>query len=420
MSALPLTKDQRAAYVAFVGFINNPHAKSFVLKGYAGTGKSTLVARMIKELPATLKGSKLITMDNKEWEIALTATTNKAAEALQGITGQKVKTIHSFLNLEIKKNDSTGETQLEKSSRCKNVANYILFIDEASFINQRLLTFIESLTSECKVIYIGDPAQLTPIKTNVAPVFSQGHQTAELKQVVRQSENNPIIELATAFRDMVNGKGVFKFNPDGYYVQHMNQDVFQTAILKDFNRSDYKPGSSKVLAWTNRTVIEYNLAIREAVKGVPELQQGDYVVCNSYISCRTKYGRCQIKPDQTVQITNIRPAVDLGTKGWLITMDGTHIAFMPISLAEKKKAIKKAKAELFKTNLETIEEEWIDLRAAFACTVNKSQGSTYENVYIDLNDISNCNSGSTIARMLYVAVSRAQNHVYLTGDWHKE
>ena len=63
-----------------------------------------------------------------------------------------------------------------------------------------------------------------------------------------------------------------------------------------------------------------------------------------------------------------------------------------------------------------IETQWIDLRNAFACTINKSQGSTFDAVFIDLDDVRRCNSGEQMARMLYVAVSRARNHVYLTGD----
>lgn len=59
---------------------------------------------------------------------------------------------------------------------------------------------------------------------------------------------------------------------------------------------------------------------------------------------------------------------------------------------------------------------WIDLRAAYACTINKAQGSTYDKVFIDLDDIKKCNSGNQIARMLYVGVSRARLIVYLCGD----
>ena len=63
-----------------------------------------------------------------------------------------------------------------------------------------------------------------------------------------------------------------------------------------------------------------------------------------------------------------------------------------------------------------MDNNWIDLRAAYASTINKAQGSTYKTVFIDLDDIKRCNSGDQIARMMYVGVSRASQRVWLTGD----
>jgi ATP-dependent exoDNAse (exonuclease V) alpha subunit len=56
------------------------------------------------------------------------------------------------------------------------------------------------------------------------------------------------------------------------------------------------------------------------------------------------------------------------------------------------------------------------LRAAYAQTINKSQGSTYDRVFIDLDDLARCSSGDQLARMLYVGFSRARHQVFLTGD----
>ncbi len=434
MSNLPLTKDQRAAYVAFVGFINNPKETYFVIKGYAGTGKSTLVSHLLSQLDATLAGAKLITQEDRDWTVTLTATTNKAAEALSLVTNEPVKTIQSFLGLKPQKSKIGDSTILVTTPKTKQIVDHILFIDEASFADNKLLDLIQKHTKYSKVIYIGDPAQLTPIKTTTAPVFNQGYPEVELTEVVRQQKDNPITNLATSFRNMVNGQGSFSFTPDGHHVQHMSQEDFQTKILKNFNDPEFIPGSAKVLAWTNKTVIGYNQAIREAVDGLPDLQEGDYAICNTYINCVTRHGTCRLSADNSVLITKIMPAVEFETKGWVITMNETHRAFMPISLKEKKKTLKDFKkayqeesatygarssiALERKKEIKAIEENWIDLRAAYSCTVNKSQGSTYDNVYIDLNDIGKCNSGNTIARMLYVAVSRAKHHVYLTGDWN--
>jgi len=87
----------------------------------------------------------------------------------------------------------------------------------------------------------------------------------------------------------------------------------------------------------------------------------------------------------------------------------------------KEKGYTEAKAKEARKNknwsmVDDIEERWIDLRPAYACTINKSQGSTYDQVFIDLDDVKKCNNANTIARMLYVAVSRARDKVIFTGD----
>ena len=86
------------------------------------------------------------------------------------------------------------------------------------------------------------------------------------------------------------------------------------------------------------------------------------------------------------------------------------------AVSDKNARLKLARVQEEWSIVEEIEERWVDLRAAYACTVNKAQGSTFDRVYIDLTDIGRCTSGDQIARMLYVAVSRARRQVFLTGD----
>jgi ATP-dependent exoDNAse (exonuclease V) alpha subunit len=89
---------------------------------------------------------------------------------------------------------------------------------------------------------------------------------------------------------------------------------------------------------------------------------------------------------------------------------------MPESRQEWKDAIKEARELEDFEAVQEMTEEWIDLRAAYSCTINKSQGSTYDKVFIDLDDLKKCRDTNQLARMLYVGVSRARNNVYLTGD----
>lgn len=407
-----LTTDQQNALEAFDQFIIDPVEMVFVLSGYSGTGKSTLVSTLLDRLPNVLRAAKLINAQLQDFTIQLTATTNKAAENFAHITGQDVSTIHSFLGLRVNTNYSTGETQLSPKN-ADIQENYILFIDEASYIDKTLLHLIFAKVRNCKVIFIGDPAQLTQVKATTTPVFDAKFPGAHLSQVVRQAEGNPITGLATKFRHTVNTGEFFSFTPDGQSVVHLSRYDFNRALLAEFARPDWRYQNSKFLAWTNKRVIEYNQMVRDNVKGDPHFQVGDYAVCNSFVV----NGKTTIKTDQMVHITGISEPTEVhGVKGKQYTLDHSTAFFGPDSLQDWNEALKKARATDQYHAAQEMTDRWIDLRAAYACTINKSQGSTYDRVFIDLDDIKRCNSGNQIARMLYVAVSRARQQVYMTGD----
>lgn len=261
-------------------------------------------------------------------------------------------------------------------------------------------------------MFIGDPAQLAPVKYNTTPVFNAGFPTVRLTEVVRQAKGNPIIDLSTMFRETVQTGEFFSFKPDGQHIQHMSREDFDRAVTTEFTDPDWHDKKAKVLAWTNKTVVAYNQAIRNLAKGSPVFHSGDYAICNQYIHTK----ECQLKTDQTVLITDIVPAVECDVSGWKVTLDNRHEAFLPNSLEAKKQRLKDAEAALDSQTVYHINKHWIDLRAAYACTINKSQGSTYDKVFIDLDDLKRCNQPNILARLLYVAVSRARYQVIFTGD----
>jgi UvrD-like helicase C-terminal domain len=264
------------------------------------------------------------------------------------------------------------------------------------------------------VVFIGDPAQLAPVKATSTPVFDAGFTGAALTTVVRQAEGNPIVDLSTKFRNTVNTSQWFPFTPDGHHVQRMDRDAFNAAIEKEFTRLDWRYADSKILAWTNKCVIAFNQYVRNMAKGDPHFQVMDYAVCNSFL----QIGKNSIKTDALVQITGIEPdCLHHDVPGNWVMMDYTIRAFQPKSLAEKNARIKQARAANHLSLVAEIETAWVDLRGAYACTINKAQGSTFGSVFIDLDDVGRCNSGDQLARMMYVGVSRARNHVYLTGDF---
>lgn len=409
---IKLTEDQQNALDSFYTFFSDPIETVFVLSGYSGCGKSTLVRTLLDRLPDYVRAMKLINPNQKDYSTELTATTNKAAETLSQITGHDVRTIHSFLGLRVQ-NDFKNNTSTLIPKSTVPVEGYLLFIDEASYIDSKLLDYIFKLTKNCKIVFIGDSAQLTPVKATGTPVFESNFSGAALTTVVRQAEGNPIVDLSTQFRNTVNSGQFFSFKPDGKHVVYLEREHFNKAIESEFTRPDWKYQDSKILAWTNKCVIGFNHFVRNLAKGDPHFQVDDYAVCNSFLTM----GRMNIKTDQLVQITGITDDYEMhGVMGKRYTLDHVVHSFMPNSLADKNARIKKARAEADLHLVAEMETQWVDLRAVYAQTINKSQGSTYNEVFIDLDDVSRCNSGDAIARMLYVAVSRARNRVFLTGD----
>jgi ATP-dependent exoDNAse (exonuclease V) alpha subunit len=408
-----LTADQQAAMEAFHTFLLDPIEQVFVLSGYSGCGKSTLVRTLMDRLDGFQKACRLVNPSFQDYVVELTATTNKAAENLAQITGMTVKTIQSFLGLRVEFDARTDTSKLIPRNNFTPPTGVLLFIDEASQVDKELLGHVFSRTSRTKVVFIGDPAQLTPVKSTGTPVFDAGFSGAALTQVVRQAAGNPIVDLSTQFRHTVNTGKWTPFTPDGHHVQRMNRADFNAAIEAEFTRPDWKYSDSKILAWTNKCVVSYNEYVRGLAKGDPHFQAMDYAACNSFVQA----GKNSFKTDQLVQITTIEPdSVHQGVLGNWVVLDYATRIFHPKSLAEKKARIREARAIEDFSLIYEIEQSWVDLRGVFAQTLNKAQGSTFGSVFIDLDDVGRCHSGDQIARMLYVGISRARDHVYLTGD----
>lgn len=422
MSTLVLTEDQEAACKAFASFMMNSKQDMFVLKGYAGTGKTTLVKYLLDRLPNLLKTQKLLKPDSKGYNVSLTATTHKAAEALESALGHPVRTIHSLLGLVVRFNPELRKNELKPAKGKNNfiIENELIFIDEASFIGHSLLSWIRKRTQKCKLVFIGDPAQLLDVGSQYSPVFSVPLPGAEMTTIVRQAEGSPIIKLASQFRDVLKTGQFFSFAPDGQVIQHVDKATFQQQIEQEFLRPDWGHNDSKILTWTNKSAIAYNNHLVAKNKGTHTFQVDDYAVCNAHIP----HGN--YKNGAIVRITKINKGMECGIDGHILELDHQHEVFLPdvwrstettTRVLEKYlDSISHLTSDFKNDQIAHYFYNLADLRALFACTINKSQGSTYERVFIDLDDLRRCNQGTQLARLLYVAVSRARTGVIFTGD----
>ena len=405
--SIVLTADQQAAYGDMITLMTTTQ-QELVVVGTAGTGKTTLVNTFLSEWPqfVALSGGSF-----KDREVYLTATTNKAADALSSATGREATTIHSLLGLRVV---TTGYRESKLVDNGKGVPDdCLIIIDEGSFVDANLLEKIRQKTKRAKVIYLGDPCQLKPVGSDDTPVFTAGIATAELKQIVRQSDTSPIQKLSRSLRDHVDGSPMPSAGVDGVNILHLPQDEFEKSLIEDCrNNSGNKV---RALAWTNNIAIGYNTLVATALSGNSEIKLGDTAVVNKQVQKRGYY---KLPTDSTVLISGLGKwevdsngieSRDVETSyGYTIRQARNHAETIPL--------IKKAYANNNSEQATFLENHYVDLRLMYASTVNKSQGSTYDTVYIDLNDIGKCRDRDQVKRMLYVAVSRARNKVVFTGD----
>lgn len=408
--SIELTDDQSTAYSAVVDLITDKDKSILVIDGFAGTGKTTLVNTVADEW------NTIVAISNgaiKDWKFTMTATTNKAADALSNATGKIAGTIHSLLGLRVL-NTGYRKTKLVDSGNELEM-NQVIVIDEASFIDDELLMVLLSKIKDrnIKLIFIGDPCQLKPVNSNTTPVFSSGFDTVYLTQVVRQSDNSPIKTLSLGLRELVKGQPMPSAGVNGVDILHLPRDEFAKAFIDDCIKL---PGNSvRALAWTNKQAIAYNDMVSRAIKGHPDIAVGDVAVVNK----RYKINRTVTLPtESTVGITGIGPwfVDDYGIKcrEVLTSYNYTLIEAQSLSLVET--AIRQAYDANNYMEAHELEERYADLRLMYASTVNKSQGSTYDVVYVDLDNIGACKDRDQVNRMVYVAVSRAKKKVVFTGD----
>lgn len=404
-----LTTSQEQAKAEIIDFLLNPDKKYFVLKGVAGTGKSFLINRVEKDF---VEVTKLLQSTGEytplEWKY--TATTHKAAQALRNASSNDTCTIHSLLSLQLKSNYNTGKNFLVRAS-VGDVENLVIVIDEASYIDYDLLAAINTYTVNCKVIFMGDPAQLTPIGLNHSPVFLAGFPTHTLTQVVRQSAVHPLSPILHHLREYIlgNTESLPKIATCPELVR-LSATEFNKVIIDEFSTS-WCPAKSKVLAWRNKTVMKYNQLLFSGVNNRSNFEVGDVVVNNKAIP--------NISTDVEVEIVSVLSMFSLGVRGhrYIVNTGLKSVSvFVPNNPADYKKHLNRAIKDGKTEDVKTIMDTWADLRPVYASTVNKAQGSTYDKVFIDLGDFKTLKDPNQLARLLYVALSRAKYQVIFTGD----
>lgn len=418
-----LNEGQQAAADKFFEFLFSDK-KEFELRGAGGVGKTFVMSYLIDRiLPQYHEACALMGIDPIYNEVAMTATTNKAADVLGFATKRPTSTIYSFLGIRPIMNYETRTTKLVRKSGTVTRSNILVFIDECSMIDTALYAEIHALLdNSCKIVYVGDKSQLAPVNERISPVYrQQGMPYAELTKNERASAQPALLAINQQLRETVQ-TGVFKpIQAVPGVIDVLDGSEVEQIVQKLFHKSTF---ANRILCYTNAQTLAYNNYIR-GLRNLPAgITEGEVLVCNYGV----QHPKGMLSPETELEILKIGPVTRWESKckqafldiqyASVVTSFGTVIHKLPVAVDPQDrintiKFLKKngdVKDEIF------LSDEVADLRQRDAGTVYKAQGSTYDTVVVDLDDISKCHNRDTVARMLYVAFSRAKSRIVLHGQ----
>ena len=426
---------------------------AFLLTGYAGTGKTTLIGSLVSQLKLT------------NYKAVLMAPTGRAAKVMSTYSKFSARTIHK--QIYYPKPESGGKMQFQL--KVNKFRKTIFIIDEASMIgddrqnaklfeNGSLLHDVVQYVSsgdQCKLIFVGDPAQLPPVHLNISPALDLDELTQfhfdevfsiQLDVVVRQAQGSGILHNATLLRNQLNNElyDSFKFEVSDYndiLYTNNGMDLFE-AIENAFR--DSGTDQTVFIVRSNKRANIYNENIRKRILGLEDdLSIGDQlmVVKNNYFWLAPESKPGFIANGDVVQVESIQmrkeiygfafaevtvSLVDYPEEDFFDTVllletltsetpslsfeDGNRLyqEVLKDYTSEKSKYKKflKVKSNKFFNALQ--------VKYSYAVTCHKSQGGQWENVFIEKPYLPD-GPDKDYLRWLYTAMTRAKKQLFLIG-----
>ncbi len=451
------TLEQEKAIEMIANFLNSKSDKSaFILRGYAGTGKTSLMAALVK------------TLDSLDIKCILLAPTGRAAKVLSNYSNHTAYTIHKKI---YRQKSFSGE--LDNFTLNDNLHSNTLFIvDECSMIanegisgsvfgSGRLLDdMIQFVYNDkgCKLMLIGDTAQLPPVGEEESPSLSAdfikgyGIDVAEidLTDVVRQLHESGILYNATNLRNIIKSESydiLPKLKIDSFPdIIKINGSELIEAISQSYSSSGVE--ETIIICRSNKRANIYNRGIRNTIfYREEELTSGDMLMIakNNYYWCNDCKEIDFIANGDTAIVKRIRKNeeihgfrfaqvllsfhdyddIEIEAKVLLDTLNSDTPA-LPKEMNDKlfysvleDYADVKTKKEKMKKMKEDVYYNALQVKYAYAITGHKAQGGQWENVFIDQGYISDEYLNPDYFRWLYTALTRATKTIYLV-NWPKE
>ena len=433
--------------------LSNDLNSVFVLKGYAGSGKTTLLGSLVHQL----------NMIN--FKAVLIAPTGRAAKVLSSYSKHPAYTIHK----QIYNTKSEGTGNIIFQLRKNTYKNTIFIVDEASMIgneiienklsknNSLLNDLIEYVKDgyKCKLLFVGDPAQLPPINLTLSPALDSDLLKefyfdkvfiVELTFVVRQKQNSGILNNATTIRNQLNQKiyNQFKFNINGCDdIINLNDsnNIFEVVeSAYDVSGID----QTVFIVRSNKRAYLINKQIRQSIlDNEDDLSVGDrlMVLKNNYFWLPQTSRPGFIANGDIIEIIKIKSKKNIYGFSFaevqvilvdypeelpfdtIILLDTLKITTASLSYEETNRLYKNIKEDYvdeksrFKQLLKVKANKFfnaLQVKYAYAITCHKSQGGQWESVFIEKPYLPE-GQNKEYLRWLYTAVTRSTKNLYLTG-----
>ena len=412
--------------------------KAFLLKGYAGTGKTTLVGALVK------------TLRHQNIRVVLLAPTGRAAKVFSSYSGYQANTIHKKIYRQKNILDSSSFVIDRNLSE-----NTLFLVDEASMIPNEGLSgsmfgsgrLVDDLISyvyqgkNCRLGMLGDQAQLPPV-LSVGILSHYGLEVTEvcLDKVMRQGYDSGILYNATLLRQVLDGlkrniPGEFRFRLDGFGdVKRIRGDELIEAISDCYSRDGQE--ETMVLCRSNKRANVYNEGIRRTVldredeRLVAEGETDSYIDVPSFIANgdiavisrirrqRELYGFRFVDavltfPDYNDLEMDVTLLLDtLHSEAPSLTREESDKLFNSVMEDYADISNKKEKMKLLRENKHF---NALQIKYAYAVTCHKAQGGQWKNIFIDQGYVTPEMQDEDYYRWLYTALTRATQTVYLVN-----
>ena len=463
-----LTPTQQLVFDSIRQFLKSDTHRAFILKGYAGTGKTFLMQQLAQHL--SKKGASQ--------PFYLLATTGRAAAVLRGKTGFEAKTVHSALysfsrvegdsdEIEDDANfDQFGQMSLRFDIRVKGDEPAVYIIDEASMLTSEiadktsfaefgsgrlLIDLLENIPSG-KFIFVGDPCQLPPIGQDFSPALSKpwleeqgiNAKEGELSEILRTTGNNDMLIVASLVRKLLEEKPItIPKWPKLPALNRKNISVFEgeDALFAAYWQSIQEGPTSIAISTSNAQCYKINEKIRLLKYKIPHapLQVGDrlLVTQNNYIvpltngdfievlsigqrrhRCNLAFVSVRVQNEITGTTHEILLIEDLLTRRMTNITPENHRELMIAYSKECRSNGIKPNTQLYKEGM--MKDPYLNaLRATFgyAVTCHKAQGGEWENVFLFLHKGMYAMPPTALLRWWYTAITRAKTQLNLHKDW---